>query len=121
MFASVAATPKAFVAQLCPLVEPCVLTANCPRSVSMWRKRPVSDAGDAGEDRDAGQAVAPMERTIPIAPVVVASDCGDRQAIYRAGDGHRTAWTGVFRDGDRAIDGYVIELGLHHSGQQRRT
>ena len=45
-------------------------------------------------------------------------DAGDRQAIDRVGDGHRTARTGVFRDGDRAVIGRVVELGLHRGGQR---
>ena len=37
-----------------------------------------------------------------------------------SGDGHRTAGTGVSRDGDRAVIGRVSELGLHHGGQRQQ-
>ncbi len=61
--------------------------------------------------RDRAQAGAVIERKVP--------DAGDRQAIDRAGNDHRPAWAGVSRDGDRAVIGRVIELGLHHGGQSQ--
>ena len=60
-------------------------------------ERPVADVGDAGGDRRAGQAGAVVEGPAP--------DTGDGKAIDRVWDGHRTAWTGVSRDGDRAVIG----------------
>ena len=62
-------------------------------------------------NRDVGQAGAAIERIVP--------DAGDREAIDRAGDGHRTAGTVVSGDGDGAVICQVIELGSHFGGQRQ--
>ena len=64
----------------------------------------ISDAGDAVRDRDVGQGGSGAKRT--------RRDSGDRQAVDRAGDGHRPAWSGVSRDGDRAVSDRVNELAI---------
>ena len=69
------------------------------------------DIGDAVGDCDTHQGLRPSERMIPHA--------GDRQEIDRAGDGHRTTWAGITRDGDRAVNVRVGKiLGLHFSNHQ---
>ena len=72
-------------------------------------KRAVLDAGDFVADNDAGEVGAVPER--------IDSDAGDRVAIHRARDGHSTAGTSVFGDGDRTVVSGVQELGFHRGGQ----
>ena len=79
------------------------VVGNCDAGQGAAGKRPLPDARDAVGDGNAGQA-APDERTV--------CDAGHRQAIDHAGDGHRTARTGVTRDRDYAVSGRVIEVGL---------
>jgi hypothetical protein len=59
--------------------------------------------------RHASQVGAVLERLVP--------DAGDGQVVDGAGDGHRTARTGVTAYGDRTVGVRVTKLGLHYGGQ----
>src|SRR5208282_2068167 len=86
-------------------------------------KGELSDVGDATWNRDAGKAGF-FERLV--------SDASDLQANGRlwnpVRDGHRTAGTGVCRDGDKPVIDSVspgavivrVRLSLHHGGQRQQ-
>ena len=70
-------------------------------------ERIVPDGSDVCANCDAGQIVAVIKR--------ISSNGCDGQAIGRAGNGHRTAGTGVLVDVERAVViGRENELGLHY-------
>ena len=75
-------------------------------------KCPLPDTGDGVRDCDRSQATDVIECKIP--------DASDREVSDHTGDRHITAVTRVSRDGDRAVVGCVIELGLRQAGRRQK-